>query len=171
MNAQLLTTTLLKQVKWVQTEHRAVQLTRNNLSGCKTQLQFCIKNSQSHSLVSSPGKQTYRCLGFWPFTIAQFNTTLWISVTGSNKLGWDRVAAQQSASHSPTNKQITLSSVKLCLHILWHKTVLQSHNTFCASKTCLSFMEINTFNVFDAFWGALIVLWLIFVTSWNQTGI
>jgi hypothetical protein len=132
----------------------------NHLSSCKIQLQLHIKNSQSHSLVSSPGKQTYWCLGFWPFTIAQFNTTLWSSVTASNRVGWDRVGAQQSASHSHTNKQITLSSVKLCLHILWHKTVLQSCNMFYASKMCLSFMK-NNFNAFDAFWGAFIVLWMI----------
>jgi len=136
---------IVKQVKWVQTVHTAVQLTSNNwnhLSGCKTQLQFCIKNS--HSLVSSPSQQTYWCVGFWLFTTAQFNTTLWIFVTGSNKLGWDQLAGK-SASHSPPNEQITLSSVKLCLHALWHETVLQSFNVLHASKTCLSFVK-NNFN-------------------------
>lgn len=124
---------------------------------CAIQLLSLLWNKHS-SLVSSPGKHIYWFLGFWPFTTAQFNTTLWIFVTSSNKLGWDWLAAEKSASHSPTNEQIALSSVKLCLHTLRQETVLHSINVFYASKTCLSFTKKN-FHAFDAFWGTF-VLWL-----------
>ena len=136
MNAQLLTTTLLKQAKWVQTVHTAVQLTRNNfnhLSGCKTQLQFCVKNS--HSLVSSPSQQTYWCVGFWPFTTAQFNTAPWIFVTGSKRLGWDQVAGE-SVSHSPTNEQITLSSASSACTLYGTKLSF-SHLPYCVPPKCV----------------------------------
>lgn len=75
-------------------------------------------------------------------------------MTGYNKLGWDQVAGE-SASHFPTNEQIIRSSVKLCLHALLHKTVLQSFDVLDVSKMCLSFIK-NNFNAFDAFWGTFI---------------
>lgn len=149
MSAQLLTTILLKHAKWFQTVHTAVQLTRNNwnhLSGCKTQLQICIK--KSYSLISSPHKQTYWSLGFWPFTIAQFNTTLWIFCDWFQQTGMRRGGCRVGFP-TPTTVQITLRLVKLCLHALWHETVFQTFNVFYASKMCLSFIK-NNFNAFDA---------------------